>query len=229
MPASPASDRDVFPIDVVSDVVCPWCFIGKRRLEKAIAMKPEIPVEVRFRPYFLNPWVPREGISRTEYLTTKFGSVERYNANANRIVGVAAAEGLTYAPDKIKRQPNTIDCHRLILWAEEAGDAARMKQRLMDLYFTEGADLSDREVLVKAAADCGLDADRVRRDLAADADAARVEEAANASKDSGIDGVPFFIFGGVLAVSGAQDASYLASAIERGAEERKKRLAQATA
>ncbi len=229
MPASPASDRDVFPIDVVSDVVCPWCFIGKRRLEKAIAMKPEIPVEVHFRPYFLNPWVPREGISRTEYLTTKFGSVERYNANANRIVGVAAAEGLTYAPDKIKRQPNTIDCHRLILWAEEAGDAARMKQRLMDLYFTEGADLSDREVLVKAAADCGLDADRVRRDLAADADAARVEEAANASKDSGIDGVPFFIFGGVLAVSGAQDASYLASAIERGAEERKKRLAQATA
>ncbi len=229
MPASPASDRDVFPIDVVSDVVCPWCFIGKRRLEKAIAMKPEIPVEVRFRPYFLNPWVPREGISRTEYLTTKFGSVERYNANANRIVGVAAAEGLTYAPDKIKRQPNTIDCHRLILWAEEAGDAARMKQRLMDLYFTEGADLSDREVLVKAAADCGLDADRVRRDLAADADAARVEEAANALKDSGIDGVPFFIFGGVLAVSGAQDASYLASAIERGAEERKKRLAQATA
>ena len=229
MPASPASDRDLFPIDVVSDVVCPWCFIGKRRLEKAIAMKPEIPVEVRFRPYFLNPWVPREGISRTEYLTTKFGSVERYNANANRIVGVAAAEGLTYAPDKIKRQPNTIDCHRLILWAEEAGDAARMKQRLMDLYFTEGADLSDREVLVKAAADCGLDADRVRRDLAADADAARVEEAANASKDSGIDGVPFFIFGGVLAVSGAQDASYLASAIERGAEERKKRLAQATA
>jgi len=229
MPASPASDRDVFPIDVVSDVVCPWCFIGKRRLEKAIAMKPEIPVEVRFRPYFLNPWVPRDGISRTEYLTTKFGSVERYNANAKRIVGVAAAEGLTYAPDKIKRQPNTIDCHRLILWAEEAGDAARMKQRLMDLYFTEGADLSDREVLVNAAADCGLDPDRVRRDLAADTDAARVEEAANTAKDSGIDGVPFFIFGGVLAVSGAQDASYLASAIERGAEERKKRLAQATA
>jgi len=229
MPASPASDRDVFPIEVVSDVVCPWCFIGKRRLEKAIAMKPEIPVEVRFRPYFLNPWVPRDGISRTEYLTTKFGSVERYNANAKRIVGVAAAEGLTYAPDKIKRQPNTIDCHRLILWAEEAGDAARMKQRLMDLYFTEGADLSDREVLVNAAADCGLDPDRVRHDLAADTDAARVEEAANTAKDSGIDGVPFFIFGGVLAVSGAQDASYLASAIERGAEERKKRLAQATA
>jgi predicted DsbA family dithiol-disulfide isomerase len=229
MSVSPASDSDVFPIDVVSDVVCPWCFIGKRRLEKAIASKPEIPVAVRFRPYFLNPWVPREGISRTEYLTTKFGSVERYNANAKRIVGVAASEGLTYAPEKIARQPNTLDCHRLILWAEEAGDAARMKQRLMDLYFTEGADLSDREVLVKAAADCGLDADRVRRDLAAETDVARIEEAANSAKEAGIEGVPFFIFGGVLAVSGAQDASYLASAIERGAAERKKRLAETTA
>jgi predicted DsbA family dithiol-disulfide isomerase len=229
MSLSPSADSDVFPIDVVSDVVCPWCFIGKRRLEKAIAAKPEIAVAVRFRPYFLNPWVPREGISRTEYLTTKFGSVERYNANATRIVGVAASEGLTYAPEKIARQPNTIDCHRLILWAEEAGDAARMKQRLMDLYFTEGADLSDREVLVKAAADCGLDADRVRRDLAAETDVARVEEAANSAKEAGIEGVPFFIFGGVLAVSGAQDASYLASAIERGVAERKKRLEQATA
>jgi len=228
MSLSPSADSDAFPIEVVSDVVCPWCFIGKRRLEKAIAMKPEVPVAVRFRPYFLNPWVPREGISRTEYLTTKFGSVERYNANAQRIVGVAASEGLTYAPDKITRQPNTLDCHRLIMWAEAAGDAARMKQRLMDLYFTEGADLSDREVLVQAAADCGLDSDRVRRDLAAETDVAAVEEAANSAKEAGIEGVPFFILGGVLAVSGAQDASYLASAIERGVEERKKRMAAAT-
>jgi predicted DsbA family dithiol-disulfide isomerase len=104
-----------------------------------------------------------------------------------------------------------------------------MKQRLMDLYFTEGADLSDREVLARAAADCGLDEERVRRDLAADTDVARVEEAANSAKESGIEGVPFFIFGGVLAVSGAQDASYLASAIERGVAERQKRLAGATA
>jgi len=97
-------------IDVVSDVVCPWCFIGKRRLENAVASRPDLPVVVRFHPYFLNDWVPREGISRTEYLTTKFGSVDRYNQNAQRIVGVAAGEGLTYAPDKIQRQPNTIDC-----------------------------------------------------------------------------------------------------------------------
>ena len=155
------------PIDMVSDVVCPWCFIGKRRLEKAIALAPDIPVEVRFRPYFLNPWVPREGISREEYLTTKFGSPERYRDIAQRVAQAAAAEGLTYALDSIKRQPNTLDCHRLILWAGEIGNAARMKQRLMDLYFTEGGDLTDRDVLVEAAADCGLDADLVRQRLAA--------------------------------------------------------------
>jgi predicted DsbA family dithiol-disulfide isomerase len=227
MSNSPAAEP--LAIDVVSDVVCPWCFIGKRRLEKAIASRPDIPVVVRFRPYFLNDWVPREGISRTEYLTTKFGSVERYNANAERIVAVAASEGLVYSPEKIQRQPNTIDCHRLILWAEADGNAPRMKQRLMDLYFTEGADLSDREVLVKAAADCGLDADRVRALLASDTDVDTVTQAATSAKDSGIDGVPFFIFGGVLAVSGAQSPEYLVSAMERALAEREKRMAQATA
>src|SRR5262245_52360469 len=105
------------PIDVVSDVVCPWCFIGKRLLEKAIALKAEIPVEVHYRPYFLNPWVPREGMTREDYLIAKFGSVERYNSNIQRVAEAAAYAGLTYAPDKIKRQPNTLDCHRLILWA----------------------------------------------------------------------------------------------------------------
>ena len=214
-------------IDVVSDVVCPWCFIGKRRLEKAIASRPDIPVTVRFRPYFLNDWVPREGISRTEYLTTKFGSVERYNANAQRIVGVAASEGLTYVPEKIQRQPNTIDCHRVIYWAEQSGNAPRMKQRLMDLYFTEGADLTDRDVLVKAAADCGLDANRVRELLASETDVDTVTRGAESAKEAGIEGVPMFIFGGMLAVSGAQSPEHLVSAMEKAIAEREKRSTQA--
>ena len=126
MPADPTSMRaPVLQVDMVSDVVCPWCFIGKRRLEKAIALQPSIPVSVRYRPYFLNPWVPRGGISREEYLTTKFGSVERYKTNAQRIVALARDEGLTYNLDGIARQPNTLDCHRLILWAGESGNAAR--------------------------------------------------------------------------------------------------------
>jgi predicted DsbA family dithiol-disulfide isomerase len=205
-------------IDVVSDVVCPWCFIGKRRLEKALALKPEIPVEVRYRPYFLNPWVPREGMSREEYLTTKFGSVERYQSIAARVAAAAASEGLTYAVDKMKRQPNTTDAHRLILWAWRSGGnpaAARMKQRLMDLYFSEGGDLSDREVLVRAGSDCGLDADEVRAQLASDQDVEQITREASAAKNAGIEGVPTFIFGGVAAISGAHAPEILASAIEQ--------------
>jgi predicted DsbA family dithiol-disulfide isomerase len=216
-------------IDVVSDVVCPWCFIGKKRLEQALALRPDIPVEVRWHPYFLNDWVPREGISREQYLTTKFGSPERYKAIAGRVVAAAQAEGLTYNPDKIARQPNTLDCHRLILWARNTGNAARMKQRLMELYFTEGADLTDRAVLIKAAADCGMDAELTRELLASDRDVDRVTAEANQAKQAGIDGVPCFILGGVLAVSGAQDPATLADAMDRAADEVAKRGAAATA
>jgi predicted DsbA family dithiol-disulfide isomerase len=222
-PAPAPVPEGPLPIDVVSDVVCPWCFVGKRRLERAIALKSEIPVAVRYRPYFLNPWVPRAGISRTEYLTTKFGSVDRYRANAQRIVAVAREEGLAYNVDGITRQPNTLDCHRLIRWAGESGAAARMarmKQRLMELYFTEGADLTDNEVLAGAARDCGMDADGIRQRLVSDADIDTVSADAEAARSAGIDGVPCFILGGVFAVSGAQAPDVLADAIMRAAAAR---------
>jgi predicted DsbA family dithiol-disulfide isomerase len=214
------------PIDIVSDVVCPWCFIGKRRLEKALALTPDIKVELRWRPYFLNDWVPREGIDRKTYLETKFGSVDRYAGMAQRVQQAAAEEGLVYALDKIARQPNTLDCHRLILWARNASAAGRMKQRLMELYFAEGADLSDREVLVGAAVDCGMEADVVRNLLAGDADVERVTREAETAKEAGIDGVPCFILGNVVAVSGAQSPEYLADAIARAAVEYARRSEQ---
>ncbi len=212
------SDQQPVRIDVVSDVVCPWCFIGKHRLEKALALTPDIPVEVHWRPYFLNDWIPREGIAREQYLTTKFGSPERYKGIAQRVGAAAAEEGLVYAADKMKRQPNTLDCHRLIRWAEGIGKAAEMKQRLMDLYFTEGADLTNHAVLVQAAADVGLDPEDVRAALDSDKDAAQVEQEAQSAKEAGIEGVPCFIFGGKFAVSGAQSPEYLAEAIARAAE-----------
>ena len=214
-------------VDVVSDVVCPWCFIGKKRIEQAIALKPDIPVTLRFHPYFLNDWIPREGISREQYLITKFGSVERYAQIAERVKAAAAEEGLVYAPDKISRQPNTTDCHRLILWASKSDNEARMKQRLMELYFTEGGDLTNNDVLAQAAADVGLDRAEISRLLATEQDVDIVGLQAQAAKDSGIDGVPCFIFGGVLAVSGAQAPDYLAGAIERAAEEAAKQTAAA--
>jgi predicted DsbA family dithiol-disulfide isomerase len=205
-------------IDVVSDVVCPWCFIGKRRLEKAIALNPDIPVEVHWRPYFLNDWIPREGISREQYLTTKFGSPERYKGIAQRVTAAASAEGLTYAMDKVSRQPNTLDAHRMIRWADRIGKAAEMKQKLMDLYFTEGADLTNHAVLVQAAADIGLKAEDIREALASDRDVAEIEREALSAKEAGIEGVPSFIFGGKFAVSGAQSPEYLAEAIARASQ-----------
>ncbi|HTZ03248.1 MAG TPA: DsbA family oxidoreductase [Xanthobacteraceae bacterium] len=213
--ADKSDDRATVRVEVVSDVVCPWCYIGKRRLEGAIALCPDIDVEINWRPYFLNDWIPRDGIDRQTYLETKFGSVERYGVIAERITAAAAMEGLDYNPGKIGRQPNTLDCHRLILWSRSATDPGRMKQRLMELYFAEGEDLTDPRVLIQAAIDCGMDGDLVRRLLASDADVERIEGEATAAKEAGIDGVPCFIFGSSVIVTGAQSPEYLASAIER--------------
>ena len=152
-------------IDIVSDVVCPWCYIGKRRIENALALVPDVPVEVRWRP-FLSEFLGAARGDQPRYLTAKFGSPEAYKGIAGR-VPAADEEGLLYRPDLVKRQPNTIDCHRLIHWAEAQGRSAEMKQRLMELYFRDGGDLTDIGVLVQAAADIGLDADEVRRRLLA--------------------------------------------------------------
>ena len=215
--AAESAAPNALRIDVVSDVVCPWCYIGKHRLEGALALTPDVVVDVNWRPYFLNPWIPRDGIDRQTYLETKFGSAERYSVIAERVAAAAALEGLIYAPEKMSRQPNTLDCHRLILWARSVTDPARVKQRLMKLYFAEGADLSDPKVLIDAAVDCGMDGDLVRKLLASDADVDRIEGEANSAKEAGIDGVPCFIFGGSVIVTGAQSPEYLANAIARTA------------
>jgi len=202
-------------LDIVSDVVCPWCYIGKKRIEDALRLVPDVPVDVRWRPFFLNPWVPREGISREDYLTTKFGSVDAYKGIAGRVVAAADEEGLNYRPDLVKRQPNTIDCHRLIHWADREGKAAEMKQRLMELYFRDGGDLTDINVLVQAAADVGLEADDVRKRLATDEDVALISGWAQEAADKGISGVPTFVFAQKYAVSGAQAPELLARAIRQ--------------
>lgn len=202
-------------IDIVSDVVCPWCYIGKKRIEDALALASDVPVHVNWRPFFLNPWVPREGISRDEYLTAKFGSPEAYKNIAGRVVTAAAEEGLQYNPGNVKRQPNTIDSHRLIHWADADGKAAQMKQKLMELYFRDGGDLTSTDVLVQAASDIGMDADTVRRRLATDEDVELISGHAQEASEKGISGVPTFVFAGKYAVSGAQPADQLARAIRQ--------------
>jgi predicted DsbA family dithiol-disulfide isomerase len=213
-------------IDVVSDVVCPWCYIGKKRLEGAMKLIDDVDVTVRYRPFFLNPWIPREGIDRDKYLEAKFGSVEAYKNIASNVTDAAAAEGLEYNSSLISRQPNTTDCHRLIYWAEQTGRAAPMKQRLMDLYFKEGADLTDPEVLVQAAADCWLDPDAVRARLASDEDVEMISQAAQAAANAGVNGVPTYILGGKYGVSGAQPSEMLANAIRQVAALGKEQAAE---
>jgi predicted DsbA family dithiol-disulfide isomerase len=209
------SEKPRLHVDVVSDVVCPWCYIGKKRLEGALALIDDVDVSVRWRPFFLNPWIPREGIDRDKYLEAKFGSVAAYKGIASNVTQAAASEGLEYNSSSIRRQPNTIDCHRLIYWAEQAGRAGAMKQRLMDLYFKEGADLTDTEVLVQAAADCWLDPDAIRARLETDDDVEMISQAAQGAANAGVSGVPTFILGGKYAVSGAQPSDQLASAIRQ--------------
>jgi len=211
--------RKSLTVDVVSDVVCPWCYIGKHRLEQALAEVDDVDVTVRWHPFFLNPWVPPEGISREDYLTQKFGSVDGYHRMAARVVDTAAEEGLVYRPNNVRRQPNTLDCHRLIHWASARGAGAAMKQRLMDLYFRGEGDLTDREVLVQAASDCGLDADAIRARLATDEDVDLVTGQADSAAQAGVTGVPTFILGGKYGLSGAQPSAQLAKAIRQVAQE----------
>lgn len=212
---TPMSTLKPLQIDIVSDVVCPWCYIGKRRIENALALVPDVPVEVNWRPFFLNPWIPREGIDRDAYLETKFGSVDAYKGIAQRVVATAGEEGLIYRPETVKRQPNTIDCHRVIHWAKAEGKSAAVKQRLMELYFRDGGDLTKAETLVQAAADVGLDADTIRKRLATDEDVDLIAVQAKEASEKGISGVPTYVFAGKYAVSGAQPAEQLARAIRQ--------------
>jgi predicted DsbA family dithiol-disulfide isomerase len=142
--------------DVISDVICPWCYIGKRRLEKAIAAL-DGPVEVRWLPFQLNPAMPKEGISRRAYRTTKFGSWERSQELDARVVAVGQSEGIHFAFDRIGRTPNTLDAHRLIGLAERQGVQDAVVEALFRAYFTEGRDIGNRQTLLDMAAEAGLD------------------------------------------------------------------------
>jgi predicted DsbA family dithiol-disulfide isomerase len=207
---------DPITIDVVSDVVCPWCYVGKHRLEKALAMLPERKFAVFWRPFQLDPTIPKEGMPRQAYLERKFGR-ERLADLHKPLIEIGKAEGIPFAFDKINRSPNTLDAHRLLRWAHEAGKQNAMADRLFALYFTEGADIGNRDVLTKAAADVGLDAALVAQLLTTEADLDPVIAEINAAQKMGISGVPTFIFAARFALSGAQPAETIKKAIEQSA------------
>jgi predicted DsbA family dithiol-disulfide isomerase len=210
------SEPNSITVDVVSDVVCPWCFIGQKRLDKAIAAS-GIDVHVHWRPFQLDPTIPAEGKKRRDYMLEKFGSEERIREIHARIEPLGAAEGISFAFDAIKVAPNTLDAHRVIRWAGAAGEDVQNKlvRKLFQLNFEEGKNLGDPSVLTEAAREAGMDAAIVETLLPTDADVEAVRgEIATASR-MGVTGVPCFLLEGKYAVMGAQDAATLADAIKQ--------------
>lgn len=222
--------RNAVIVDVVSDVVCPWCYIGQKRLARAIAALPHIDVEVRWRPYQLDPTIPPEGKDRRQYMIDKFGSEERIAQMHERIESLGKAEGIDFAFDRIKVAPNTLDAHRVIRWAGGASEAIQdaVVRRLFALNFEEGGDVGDPAILAEAAGEAGLDEAMVTAMLPTDADKAEVREEIATASRMGITGVPCFILDGKYAVMGAQEVEVLADALRQVAEEKaRERPAQA--
>jgi predicted DsbA family dithiol-disulfide isomerase len=200
-------------IDVVSDVVCPWCYLGKRRLESALTQTPEIDVTIRWKPFRLDATIPPEGIPRRVYLERKFGSVEGIQPMHDRLAEFGKAEGIDFRFDRIERSPNTVAAHRLVRWAEHDGAADAVVEALFRAYFTEGRDIGDADVLADVAATAGLDPDRVKERLASGEDQAEVEAEVVSAYRIGVTGVPCFIVDRRYAIIGAQEASTLAGAL----------------
>ncbi len=206
-------------IDVISDTVCPWCYIGKRRLARALEMRPEIEFDIQWRPYQLDPNVPREGVDRAAYMKAKFGEGPRVSAMGDALKAEGLREGIPFAFDKIERRPNTLDSHRLIRWAAAAGIQDTVVERLFAAYFLEGRDIGDPAVLEFLAADAGMDPpSRSRICFWGDTDLAAVERETKLAGEMGITGVPTFIFANKFVLSGAREAEVIVQVIDKALE-----------
>ena len=211
-------------IDIISDVVCPWCYIGKRQIEAALALYAQQhpgaqPPRVTWRPFQLNPQLPAEGMSRQDYVVQKFGAARAKDVYA-RVAAVGAEHGIAFAFERIARQPNTLAAHSLIALAGAEGQPAdglqdRVKEAFLRAYFLDAVDLTKTENLLTIATAAGMDRAQAERCLA-DPDARRaVEQEEQRARAIGVEGVPFFIFNGKLAVSGAQGSAALLDAMRQ--------------
>lgn len=201
-------------IEVISDGICPWCFVGKRRLEKALkAVEGRDEIQVTWRPFQLNPNMPKEGMDRRTYRTAKFGSWEKSQALDAQVAAVGAAEGIPFAFDRIQRTPNTFDSHRLIWLAQREGIQDAVVEALFRSYFIEGLDISDRQILLDIASTVGLP--QVDRFLDSDDGVEAVHQEEREVRQRGISGVPFFIINSDRGISGAQPAEALLAAFEQ--------------
>lgn len=192
-------------IDIISDVICPWCFIGKKRFEAALAARPDVKPEVRWHPFELNPDLPAQGADRQEYMALKFGGPERAKEVYEPVVAAAKSLGLDIDFDAIERVPNTVKAHCLIHWADEAGWQDQMVDLLFEAYFIRLLDIGDDEVLVSLAGEAGLYQDEVRRKLAAGDDLNLIRTRARKVREQGVSGVPCFVFEQRYPLAGAQE------------------------
>ncbi|OJT99133.1 MAG: hypothetical protein BGN82_09230 [Alphaproteobacteria bacterium 65-7] len=206
-------------IDVISDTVCPWCFIAKRRLARAMDMRPGIDFDVKWRPYRLDPTVPPEGVDRKAYMRAKFGDDPLKTLEMHKLIAAEGEkEGIAFDFAAIERRPDTINSHRLIRWAEAAGVQDDVVERIFIAYFENGEDIGDIRVLADIADLCGMDGVEVARMLESDTDAALVEREDQIAHEMGVTGVPAMIFGNKLAVSGAREAEMLVAVMDRVAQ-----------
>ncbi|WP_127598673.1 DsbA family oxidoreductase [Nitratireductor alexandrii] len=211
------SEPQTVQVDVVSDVVCPWCYIGKKRLERALQAVGDIEVELRWRPYQLDPTIPAEGHDRKAYMLAKFGSREKLAEAHDAVKAAGADEGIAFDLGAIAVSPNTLDAHRLIRWAQTVGAEAqtRLVGLLFKAYFEDGKDIGERTVLIEAATEAGMDAALAETLLATDADRDAVRSEIDTAQNMGIRGVPCFLIENKYAVMGAQDPATLADAIRQ--------------
>ena len=213
------SEKTKLTVDVVSDVACPWCFIGMKRLEHAMSLAPEVEVAVRWRPYQLDPTIPPGGLPRKAYMLQKFGSQEKLREIHDRLVPLGEVEGIRFNFEGMEVSANTLDAHRLIRWAGSQKSPAEAQgqvvRRLFEINFEEAGDIGDRAVLAGVAGEAGMDAALTEALLSSNADVEAVQtEIATASR-MGIRGVPCFLLEGKYAVMGAQDAETLADALRQ--------------
>ncbi len=208
-------------IDVISDVVCPWCYLGKARLEAALSQMPELEADIHWRPYMLDPSIPRTGVDRKAYMEAKFGAGPRLRQIHDQLNGFGKAAGIEYDFDAIKVAPNTMSAHRLIRWAAQAGPGKQNKvvDLLFKAFFEKGEDIGSPPVLVSIAKKAGMDASIVETLLPTDAEEAGVIGEIASAKQLGITGVPCFIINQKYAVSGAQTTDILIDAIRGAAAE----------
>ncbi len=191
-------------LDIFSDPVCPWCYVGKANLDRALAAHPDHPFQIQWHPFQLNPEMPSEGVAKRAYLEEKFGGKARVDAVHERLREVARGAGVDMNPDKPQRMPNTLDAHRLIHWAGIEAVQQPIVDALMRAYWTEGRDIGDLETLADIAGENGMDRAATLRLLQSDADADDIQARDQDARQKGVNAVPTFLIAQQYVVSGAQ-------------------------